>query len=65
MSGVMDHLNDLEFDKEMKYLDDRLEETLNEVLDDWIKRGIIKETDKTKFLDVWTDHMFELFEEIL
>ena len=65
MSGVMDHLNDLEFDKEMNYLNDRLAETLNEVLDDWIKRGIIKETDKTKFLDVWTDHMFGLFEEIL
>ena len=65
MSGVMDHLNDLEFDKEMKYLDDRLTETLNEVLDDWIKREIIKETDKTKFLDDWNDHMSVLFEEIL
>ena len=65
MSGIMDHLNDLEFDKEMNYLDDQLKETLNKVLDDWIKRGIIKESDKTKFLDTWDNHMFGLFEEIL
>lgn len=63
--AMLDHLNDEEFWEKTNYLYDQLDSTLSRVLDEWVKEGIIKESDKIQALEEWADNRVDLFASLL
>ena len=63
--AMLDHLNDKEFWEKTNYLYNQLDNTLSKVLDEWIKEGIIDETDKALAMEEWEDNRVDLFASLL
>lgn len=51
--AMLDHLNDCEFAERLDQLYEHLDAALLKVLDEWVKDGIITETDKSAVWDDW------------
>lgn len=62
---ALEHLDDVMYEEKMDYIYDRIRNTVTEVLDEWIKEGIINEEDKQITLEDFKDEKLDLFNYLL
>ena len=64
-NAALDHLNDIEYDEAYDYINGQFIDTLTRVLDEWIERGWINESDKKRALKDWDNNRVGLLPSLM